>query len=274
IGGVIVPEVAVDLWKVVNADRLTPDLIISLLKGEVGAVRIQNFLSEEACNKCLEAIKNNGVDYYEGVYPKIGKVGITQFEHRFSAEKKKEYFAKAKQANHVRESIFQASNDPVKEVVEAVQEGWEHPVTFAVEKGTNEQYFAGLIRVMNRALLHVDWAGGLDGLFPEWSIGEINAQLAWNIYLQPSNSGGSTIVYRRLWRKSDETFYKLQDSYAYSEEVVADSDFVRIIPQQGELVFFNPQHYHEVQMTEGDTDRITVSSFIGLMPDQRLVFWS
>ncbi|MBA2875584.1 2OG-Fe(II)-dependent halogenase WelO5 family protein [Thermaerobacillus caldiproteolyticus] len=267
-------QLSVKTWDVVETDKLSKKLLDGLLKGEIGAVRIPNFLSNETCEQALKGIKNYGIDYYEGVYPKIGKIGITQFEHRFSKDKKKEYFKKAPKANRARESIFRDSGDLLRKVIDFVSEAWEFDVDIAVEEETGESYFAGLVRVMSRALIHIDWAGGLDGLNPEWTIGKIHAQLAWNIYLQPSSAGGSTVVYQRQWRKSDEIYYKLKDSYGYDPEVVKNVDFVRIAPKQGELVFFNPQHYHEVQTTEGDTERITVSSFIGLMPNGNLVFWS
>ncbi|MGI2732199.1 histidine kinase [Bacillus cytotoxicus] len=266
--------VIVKTWGIEETQKLSVELLEDLFKGNIGAIRIPNFISKEICEKALNGIKEYGVNYYEGVYPKIGKIGTTQFEHRFSIEKKKEYFKKAVIANQARESIFRDSGDLAKNVIRFVGDAWPHNVDFAIEEETGDTYFAGLVRVMGRALIHVDWAGGLDGLFPEWTIGKINAQLAWNIYLQPSANGGSTVVYNRPWKKSDEAFYKLKDSYAYDYEAVKNAECIRITPQQGELVFFNPQNYHEVQKASGSEDRITVSSFAGLMPNKDIVFWS
>lgn len=261
-------------WDVVETKQLSKELLEDLLKGEIGAIRIPNFLSVEICEQALNGIQTYGIDFYEGVYPKIGKIGTTQFEHRFSEEKKKAYFNKAKEANMARQSIFRDSGDLLNKVMDFVANGWDYPVKLAVEEETGEPYFAGLIRVMSEALIHVDWAGGLDGLNPDWTIGKINAQLAWNIYLQPSSGGGATVVYQRPWRKVDEEYYKLKDSYGYDPAVVKNADFVKVTPEQGDLVLFSPQHYHEVEKTNGEIERITVSSFIGLMPNKTLVFWS
>ncbi|OYD08213.1 histidine kinase [Paludifilum halophilum] len=261
-------------WEVVKANQLTKELLDGLFKGEIGAVRIPHFLSPQLCSKALEGIKRYGVDYYEGVYPKIGKIGITQFEHRFSEDAKREYFRKAEKANQARESIFRDSGDPVGMVIDAVGEAWGSPAGIAREEESNHSYFAGLVRVMNRALLHTDWAGGLDGRDPDWTIGKIYAQLTWNIYLQTSSSGGATVVYQRPWRKSDQTYYKRKDSYGYDERVVENADAVRIVPERGEWIAFNPQYYHEVEEADGDTERITISSFIGLSPSKKLIFWS
>jgi hypothetical protein len=52
-------------------------------------------------------------------------------------------------------------------------------------------------------------------------------------------------------------------------------DFIEIVPEQGEPVFFNSRNYHEVEQTEGAEERITFSSFIGLLGKTgRLIFWS
>jgi hypothetical protein len=261
-------------WDIIEKHNLNKSLLDSLFKGDIGVIRVPNFLSSDLCQKALQSIKTYGIDYYEGVYPKIGKIGITQFEHRFSPALKDQYFEKAAKANKARISIFKDTGDLVSMVIDFLNKGWDQRVNLAVEEGTNNSYYAGLIRVINQALLHTDWAGGLDGLNPNWTIGKINSQLAWNIYLQSSTRGGSTVVYRRLWRKSDESYYKLKDSYGYDPSMVLNTDFVEFTPKQGELVLFNSQNYHEVEKVEGDTERISISSFIGLTPKNELILWS
>jgi hypothetical protein len=258
-------------WELITTQNLTHDLLAALFENRIGAIQIPNFVSVENSQLAIQRIYAHGIEYYENVYPRIGKIGITQFEHRYSPIKKQEYFIKALIAHATRKDFFKDSGDPLIKVLDVVQNAWGTSTDIAVEEDSGERYFAGLVRVINKALLHLDWAP-FDA--PEWTIGKISAQIAWNIYLQTGVEGGETIVYRRLWQPSDE-LHLLPNSYGYDHSLVEGCDFIRIHPMQGALVFFNSRNFHKVEMTEGETERISFSSFIGLMkPSQELVFWS
>lgn len=258
-------------WQIVETQTLTHEMLRDLYDNEIGAIKVPGFVSPEICDLAMRGIYERGFDYYKDVVPKIGKIGITQFEHRYSQEKKKAYFDKAQIANEARQLSFQYSGDFLSKVMDLVNDGWNGKVGIAVEKETNKEYFAGLVRIMHRALLHLDW-GPFDG--PEWEIGKISAQIAWNIYVQMSDIGGEIVVYRRLWEPSDEAL-KIPDSYGYSPDLVKDCEYVELLPAQGDLVLFNSRNFHEVKQTNGEDERVTNSSFIGLMKDSNeLIFWS
>lgn len=255
-------------WNVITTHELTTGLLQSLFENKIAAIRVPGFIDTEICKKAVTKIKGHGIDYYENVKPKIGRIGITQFEH--GNAKKTSYLAKAPENNARREQIFSDQPDLLYEVVNNVRKAWGPDVGIAMEEGS-QQYFAGLIRVIDRALLHLDWAK-LDG--SEWKIGQVSGQIAWNIYLQMGEEGGATNVYCQQWQEHHQLL-KNPHNYDYDRSIVQDCEMVKILPKQGELVLFNSRNFHEVESTSGDVERITISSFIGQINNSaKLVFWS
>jgi 2OG-Fe(II) oxygenase superfamily len=243
--------------------NLNADSLDDLLSNRIAAIRVTDFASSDECRAFCEAAEEHGYDYYKDVIPPIGKIGITQFEAGASGGAA--YFAKAGHAIRSLETISASSFDPVGRVAATLSKFASAGV--AVEPGSG-CYFAGLVRQIRTALLHIDW-GPLDG--PVWEIGRINAQLAWNIYLKVPGSGGECIVYDRPWDPDSENL-KVPGSYAYSESLVEKANRVRLVPRVGDLVIFNSRNFHEVKLTEGE--RITVSSFIGRKANGELCLWS
>ena len=244
-----------------------PSLLQSVFRNEIAALVIKNFWSLERCRKAVEVIMGYGFDYYEGVYPPIGRIGITQFEHRFSNREKSSYFDKAPGANKTRSDLFIESGDPVKEVTNLLHCFTD---THVAVESTGEEYFAGLVRNIHEALLHLDFAPR-DAL--GWDISNILAQVSWNIVLQEAEKGGQTVVYKRPWMKSDE-MRKVPESYGYEMELVRDRQEATIEGEAGDFVVFNSQNFHRVLPTEGQRLRLTVSSFIGLTGSGTLLLWS
>jgi hypothetical protein len=71
--------------------------LIKLFENKLPALRISNFLTPEECERVASAVNSVEFDYYENVVPKIGRLGITQYEH-FGKDKKL-YFDKVKEAS-------------------------------------------------------------------------------------------------------------------------------------------------------------------------------
>jgi 2OG-Fe(II) oxygenase superfamily len=257
-------------WSVIRTDVLELNLLVALLKNEIGAIVLPNFVSSDICQEIIRGIYDNGIDYYKGKYPKVGKIGITQSEHKYSPSQKEEYFEKVPQANKVQQTIFGGNRNFLSDVIDVVKHAWGENVEIAFESSLKKEYFAGLVRVINKAMLHYDWAPLYDF---GWETDKIVAQLTWNIYLQIGAKGGSTRVYRQFGQKEDLKYVE-QGGY-FDSKVIAEADFIEILPEPGELVFFNSRNYHEVEQTAGESERITFSSFIGLLEEtQVLMFWS
>jgi hypothetical protein len=216
----------------------------------------------------VRGIEQHGYDYYEDVEPPIGRLGITQYEHRHDGDRDT-YFTKAITANERRRAVLRDSGDILELVLDRVAQCWERPVATATE-ADGRQYFAGLVRIIGQALLHCDWA---QHDAPGWAIGAVDSQITWNVFCSMPAAGGATVVYDRPWDEGAER-YILGGSYGYDPAVVADARSVRIEPAEADLVFFNSRNFHQVEAGSGAGPRISVSSFIGRMPSGELVAWS
>ena len=260
-------------WRVVEGKEITRETLERLFRNEIAGFVLPGFISEELCRLAVKGVLAHGVDYYKDVYPKIGKVGITQFEYSRDLEQKMKYFAEVPRANSTRREMLKESGDLLPEVIQCLKEAWKGDVGIAVEDGVRKEYFGGLVRVLSTPLLlHYDW-GPFDG--PAWTISQVSAQITWNIFLQTGSSGGATIVYHRPWKNESDETYVVPGSYEYDHSAVMEADSVRIAPRVGDLTIFNSRNFHEVEETRGGMGRITISSFIGLIEAQnRLVLWS
>lgn len=250
------------MWSKFDDCSLNQKNILDLFENKIPYIRINNFASAVECESLVKESKKIGFDFYENVYPPIGRIGVTQFEHK---KDKHSYFEKAKKYNSNLKSIFGKSFDPIKRLESFFLEKALININKATE--VDELYFAGLIRHINKALLHMDFAP-FDA--PSWSIGEIEAQIAWNLYLTPVKSGGECIVYNKPWNPNDEIF-KIEKSYGYDEKIVTFVEKEYLTPIVGDIVLHNTRNFHEVCM--GDGERITMSSFIGKQGNN-FIYWS
>lgn len=253
-------------WPVVEEKSLDRELLEALFANDVAAVRVPNFVATDVCAKSVASIGADDFGYYQNVKPPIGRIGITQYEHRTAQD---EYFSKAYEMNKARALLFSKTTDPVTLMINALSEAWRSSVELAAEPD-GRSYFAGVVRIINEALIHCDWAP-YDA--PGWAIGSISAQLTWNIYYTLTESGGETTIFKRPWTIDFEAFANTGD-YGYSPTAVDGLDRRVVAPEQGELMIFNPRNPHCVSRAVGTGQRITASSFIGRMPSDRLVLWS
>ncbi|MEH1866386.1 MAG: hypothetical protein V7K69_15470 [Nostoc sp.] len=253
-------------WETLNDCEMNSDNFQALLKNEIPSIRISNFASVSECNKLSLAIEKVGFDFYRNVEPPIGRIGITQFEYR--NRDKSGYFDAVRKTSETYKQVTSLAFDPLKRLATILCQNVSSKVQIAYENEVYGDYFAGLIRQINIALLHIDFAG-LDA--PDWKIGNITSQLVWNVYIKAPRQGGICKVYNRQWQPEDEK-YKISGSYGYDSSLVVNSEVKHNIPLIGDLLIFNSRNFHEV--LPGIGERITISSFIGQMPSGDLVFWS
>ncbi len=251
-------------WNEKKDLNFTKENLNSLFDNEIATIRVKNFLTADECDILLSEIKKIGIDYYKGAYPKIGKIGITQFEY---GNDKIGYFNSVSSLNKRMTVIHNIRNKVIK-LLECMG---DNEVSVAYETSAKQEYFAGLIRVINNsALLHIDYAPrDAKG----WSIEDINAQLAWNIFIQTDEESGKGVVYNKPWEAKDEK-YKIEASYEYSSKVVQNKEKIEYLPNRGDLVFHNSRNYHSVKKSLGKESRITLSSFVGRINNNELVLWN
>jgi hypothetical protein len=254
------------IWPVVEASSLNRASLEALFANEIAAIRVPDFVPTDVCARSVAAIEEHGFSFYRNVDPPIGRIGVTQTEHRTARD---DYLEKARGANEARARLFSTTPDPLVLVIEALSRAWRGGAEVAREHD-GRSYFAGIVRIIGEALIHCDWAPhDSDG----WVIGAASAQLSWNIYYAVSEAGGETTVFERPWSSEVEA-YKNIGNYGYSPAAVDGCGFQRIAPVEGDLIIFNSQNMHCVDRSFGERERITASSFIGRMPSDRLVLWS
>jgi len=155
-------------WDLVETEKLDAGLLTDLFEDRIAAIRIPDFVPRAARTA---AIRRRGFDYYENVHPAIGRVGITQFEHRADSAARRRYFDQVAGMTAERQKVFAAAGDQVERVLAELRASGQ-PRSSSPSNLTAQPYFAELIRLIDEALSHCDWAAR-DA--PGWAIDAVRA---------------------------------------------------------------------------------------------------
>lgn len=252
-------------WPVVTVGRLDESCVRALLDNEIAAIRYPGFLTEDVCRRSAARLLASQLwGHYQGVEPRQGRLGITQYEYHGDPDG---YFPAAVEATRVRWQALGDLPDPLLLLRDALSAIWAGPVSIASEDAGT--YFAGVFRLGSGARYHADW-GPRDG--PGWVIGGIIAQLAWNVYYAVPSAGGELVLFDRPWSPDLEERAR-QRFNDYDPAMLAGHERVEIGPGRGELVLFSASNVHGVAEAPGGGDRLSLGSFIGER-DGGLIFWS
>jgi hypothetical protein len=254
-------------WEALELARLTDDALQALLRNEVAAIRIPQFVDEEQRAAAADALlRCPAWAFYEGASPPLGRVGISQYEHHGS---KDAYLAAAASASSQRATALAPLPDPLRGVLDAFADAWHGEVQVADEDG--RAYFAGIFRRGGGGVkIHADW-GPRDG--PGWAIERIVAQLAWNLYYTSPAVGGELVVYDYPWAPHLEAHAR-QRFNDYDPTLFTYSRQVTMAPRPGEMIVFNSRNAHAVEASPDSDSRISFGSFVGATHDGDLIFWS
>ena len=200
-----------------------------------------------------------------GVDRSIGYIGMAQYEFRWGHHKD-DYFAAVPRALADQRAVFDQSFDAVARFIDVLADVWEAPVTVAADDG--RPYFAGIIRFAGGGIaLHADYA---PFNMPGYSVASINAQLAWNLFVEAPEQGGVTTIYNAP-RTPTMTGSEPPKSYGLSREEMSGIEQATYCPRAGDVVLFNSRNPHEVSAAvPAGQGRLQVGSFAGLMPDGSL----
>lgn len=259
-------------WREKKEFPLTGENLKLLLDDQIPAIRIKGFASPEECQAVVKAMETANVKYYKASTDrKIGYIGMAQVEFRWGASKQ-DYFDAVPSAYEDRDYVFQRSFDPVQRLIDMLAQVWDAPVGIAEEEGFG-RYYAGILRFASGGIaLHSDYAPFNS---PGYSIGNIDSQLGWNLFVEAPESGGVTTIHHAPWTpemKGDEP----PQSYGLPYEIVDGAETFQYAPSAGDVVLFNSRNPHEISPADGAATRprLQVGSFVGRMPDRSLVFWA
>ncbi len=258
-----------DTWVDQREHALTRESLALLLDNRIPAIRIPGFASPEECRVFAEVAKQGNMKFYS-ISKRVGYIGLAQYEYRWDRPKE-DYFRDAAKAEEDVRWVIDRSFDPLARLIDCLQAVHDAPVEVAHESGG--RYFAGIIRSTSDGIdLHADWAP-LNS--PTYDIGLIDGQLGWNFFAESLLEGGGTTVHNRPW-DPEIVSGEIPRSYGFGREAVAGAAPFHYKATAGDVVLFNTRNPHEVtggRVAPGGS-RVSIGSFIGRMPDRRLVLWS
>ncbi|CAN5134306.1 hypothetical protein BH11MYX1_BH11MYX1_40420 [soil metagenome] len=257
-------------WTTHEVQRLTPESLRALLANEIPLVVIPAFASLAECSQLLEAANRIGFEPYQHVEPSIDRIGVTVFE--YNQVGMAAYFSAQREAARTQRAIFDRSFDANARLARLFGAKANAELSIARDP-LHGDYHAGLVRkIESGTLLHIDYAPAEQ---PGWWVADhVEAQLAWNLYLQLQDDPaaiGVTHVYNRAWTPSDEA-RKVEGTYGYARDVVAGVERITYCPTRGDVYLFNSRNFHEVEASRGQ--RVTFTSQMGMVGPSQLVIWS
>ena len=259
-----IPKVITDEKQLDNED-----IIDQICSGKIPALIIRNFYTENPCNKISEKITNfSKFNHGKFFLKKIG-VFLSAYLNR-----KEEYFLDAEKNNQELFKIFGKKENPVKKINKTIcRISKLQKIDLASED--QRSYSLGIIRIWEDGdfgQLHRD---NSNFEVPDFKISKYQNQISCVLHLQAPEKGGELIVYNQAWQKPDEKFRDI--GFGYKRDVLNKEECrdAIIVPNQGDLVVFNPRFFHEIRPVKGVTKRLTFGYFIGFSDLENLAeSWS
>jgi hypothetical protein len=252
--------------------ELTIETLQDIIDGNTAAIRIPAFASVDECKDMCAAAKTADVERRDASTSPMQLIGANFSNHHGAT--KQEYFALARAAARDLGTITRASFDPVTRVIEALRRAWPGSVQVAEEDSDGTRYFAGCIKSRSQnSAVHFDY---VPLLAPDYRIGAIREQLAWNVYLaMPQDSGETTLYAKPVPHKRSPSTVPGKLNFI-DPEFVRDAPSFTFRPMVGELAIFNSRFPHQISVSvDSPSDqRMQIGGFAGVMPNGELVLWS
>lgn len=249
--------------------ELNTENLGDLVENRIAALLIPDFATAEECNEFSAALDNAPLQYYTVGRP-AGYVGMTFIQYMNNP--KQDYFDNVAAASADVRSVTSRSFDPVSRFVELIEQKTDYRMSVAEEPGYGS-YFAGIIRILSGGNnIHIDFA-------PQFAhdhvVGQVTAQLAWNVYIDQPPVGGKTTIWNRPWRRTGnaEEDAKYPE---FTEEELESAEALVFEARAGSVMIFNARNPHQVATTPESKrlNRIGAGSFIGQAADRELILWS
>lgn len=236
------------------------------------AAQFHEFVRAEECAIVSDRlIRRIGVDYYRNA-PGVGKIEGMAFFEATSDAARAEYFARAVDSMQNLREACRPYLSPIDKMRLLLDEIWPSGAMIAVNEG--RKMFFGLPRVFedSGAFPHEDkLRRDLCGSTAISLLG----QIAFNVYLRVSKSGGELEVWDCSLSDEEYDARRLPkpDDYGLDRSKLPPSSLL-VDPHVGDLILFRCENVHAVRPAKGGV-RLTWSGFIGYQgPDKPLLLWS
>lgn len=251
-------------WAGVEKASLCQADLMSLLAGEIAFIRVGGFLGAPWCaDRSRHFMRSRPSIFESRTYNGNTTLVLgTLFGHD------NEYFSKSDRLSERIRDFWRGGENPSEKLRQCLERalGWR-----AVEAREGPQpYLSSVILGSSPGTfgpLHCDKLIESASNF----IYRFSLLLSWNAYFSAPSSGGELVIHRKRYRPEDDAF--LAEKRAPTALV---NDFERVVlrVKAGDLVIFDPGHYHQILKVDGAEPRISAHSFIGVEPARKeFSFW-
>lgn len=253
-----------------SADGITLRSLRQLISGEVVAVRVPRFASEELCRRVSDKMQEVGYEDYVNA-PSVGRIGMSFYETGGKRELIEHFFKTALPNIHLLRDACAPYASPIDVLRCALDEIW--PAGANLQSLAAGKMFVGLSRNMRPGtplLAHHDYFSRLAPDDPEAN--DLIRQFAANVYISMPEAGGELLIWKD--EITDAAFLERRgEQYGMDLDALGPPDIV-IKPERGDFIIFNARKMHAVASGKGH-DRLTFSCFVGYRGDGLpLTFWS
>lgn len=248
--------------------------LMALANGDVPAIHVPDFASKEQCQQLCMAIRQAQVARAAATTSPMTLIGSNFSNSKHL--KKSQYFDAVRQSWVDLGAVTElAGYEPLTQIMALLSDIWPARVEVATEPSYG-RYFAGGIKTrVSGSDLHFDYVPITE---TNYSIADVVDQLSWNLYLDVPADCGATTIYNAPVARDEVVPASPTGKWnnKLPSERVAGCEHYTFQPKIGEVVFINTRYPHSIDMSsiaDGEW-RAQTGSFIGRMPDERLVLWS
>jgi hypothetical protein len=246
---------------------LTRDTLLRLAAGTLGAIRIPDMLTAQACARLTGRLDQTEFSTYDErrIWPPIAKFGPAVYDYYLDGELRPEYWTDARKAEQQWARAV-GDEDPMEALIGQLAAAWGGPVTRATVGG--QELFAGMVRELKGdPRMHFDEVvREFPGVFDHTPI----AQLGFNCYISLPEDGGELNVFRRRWRPTDDAD---RVGFGWSQTIAVQEPSLTLTPVLGEGILFDTRNYHFITPSTVGR-RLTLAFFVGVTAENRLIVWA
>lgn len=259
-------EKSAEFFALTVTELLTKDHLIDLAVGTAGAVRLKEFASPAECATVVTALRDADFAAFDRTRYLVPTRSIGPTVNHFgpAGELTGTYWERARAADEFWQA--RAGHDLRAASLARIAEAWGAPVGSARVAGRD--VYRGIVRE-NTHGAPPHW----DDLAREFPADFLRprplVQLAFNLYLSMPADGGQTRIWPRRWVPEDDE-HRVGSCWA---GLPLPGPPLIVEPQAGDALLFDPRNYHEVIEAAAGW-RITLSFYLGITADGRLICWS
>lgn len=254
--------------------ELTASQLNALIAGAIPAIHLKNFATAKECRRFCTALQEQDIKQQAAHTSPMNLVG-SNFAN-FKGTQKSEYFATVETSYADIAKLTRVSLDPLQRMLDRLNAIWPDAVDIAQEPGYGRYFAGGVKSRVNGSQLHFDY---VPLLRPDFQIGQIIDQLAWNLYLDMPGTTGQTRLYNAPIAAQRATHTASHWDNKLSADQVAMKQHYTFHGQVGEVVLFNTRYPHTIVVDEPKISksgelRTQIGSFIGRLSNNKLILWS